>query len=284
MIINHNISALNTHRQLGANNNAVQNSLEKLSSGLGINKAGDDAAGLAISEKMRGQIRGLEMAEKNAQDGISLIQTAEGALNETHDILQRMRELAVQSANDSNTDSDRAELQEEVNQLISALDDIANDTEFNTKKLLNGEFSGTFHVGANESQTLDLSVSAMGAAALGLTSTTTVESKGLESGATIKDGTYTVDENDDVKDASGNIIGTIDGEDLKLGDSQTTVQVSFTNTPTEGSVITIADGKAELKQQIDGTLRSEEHTSELQSRGHLVCRLLLEKKNKNNMN
>src|SRR5690625_75220 len=137
MIINHNISALNTHRQLGANNNAVQGSLEKLSSGLQINRAGDDAAGLAISEKMRGQIRGLEMAEKNAQDGISLIQTAEGALNETHDILQRMRELAVQSANDSNTDSDRAELQEEDNQLISALDDIANDTEFNTKNLLN---------------------------------------------------------------------------------------------------------------------------------------------------
>src|SRR5699024_8332895 len=97
LIINHNISALNTHRQLGANNNAVQNSLEKLSSGLQINKAGDDAAGLAISEKMRGQIRGLEMASKNAQDGVSLIQTAEGALSETHDILQRMRELTVQA-------------------------------------------------------------------------------------------------------------------------------------------------------------------------------------------
>src|SRR5699024_1990829 len=113
MIINHNISALNTHRQLGANQNAVQGSLEKLSSGLQINKAGDDAAGFAISEKMRGQIRGLDMAAKNAQDGISLIQTAEGALNETHSILQRMRELAVQSSNDTNTDSDRAELQKE---------------------------------------------------------------------------------------------------------------------------------------------------------------------------
>src|SRR5690625_8022648 len=101
MIINHNISALNTHRQLGANNNAVQGSLEKLSSGLKINRAGDDAAGLAISEKMRAQIKGLDMATKNAQDGISLIQTAEGALTETHSILQRMRELAVQSANDT---------------------------------------------------------------------------------------------------------------------------------------------------------------------------------------
>src|SRR5690625_1531041 len=101
MIINHNISALNTHRQLGANNNAVAKSLEKLSSGLQINRAGDDAAGLAISEKMRAQITGLDMATKNAQDGISLIQTAEGALTETHAILQRMRELAVQSANDT---------------------------------------------------------------------------------------------------------------------------------------------------------------------------------------
>src|SRR5690625_2372248 len=108
MIINHNISALNTHRQLGVNNNAVSSSLEKLSSGLQINRAGDDAAGLAISEKMRGQIRGLDMATKNAQDGISLIQTAEGALQETHSILQRMNELAVQSANDTNiTETDR---------------------------------------------------------------------------------------------------------------------------------------------------------------------------------
>src|SRR5690625_2450897 len=136
MIINHNISALNTHRQLGANNNAVQGSLEKLSSGLQINRAGDDAAGLAISEKMRGQIRGLDMAAKNAQDGISMIQTAEGALNETHDILQRMRELTVQASSDTNNDTDRGELQKEVNQLASALSDIAANTEFITKNLL----------------------------------------------------------------------------------------------------------------------------------------------------
>src|SRR5699024_1147580 len=124
MIINHNIAALNTHRQLSANNNAVQSSLEKLSSGLKINRAGDDAAGLAISEKMRGQIRGLEMAEKNAQDGISLIQTAEGALNETQAILQRMRELAVQSANDTNTEEDREALQNEVDELVEEIDRI----------------------------------------------------------------------------------------------------------------------------------------------------------------
>ncbi|GAB7055703.1 MULTISPECIES: flagellin [Paenibacillus] len=143
MRINHNIAALNTHRQLSGNNSAVGKSLEKLSSGLRINRAGDDAAGLAISEKMRGQIRGLDQAQRNAQDGISLIQTAEGALNETHSILQRMRELAVQSSNDTNTDADRKELQKEVDQLVKELDRIANTTEFNTQKLLNGNLSGT---------------------------------------------------------------------------------------------------------------------------------------------
>ena len=114
MRINHNIAALNTHRQLNSATTAQSKSMEKLSSGLRINQAGDDAAGLAISEKMRGQIRGLDQASKNAQDGISMIQTAEGALNETHDILQRMRELAVQSSNDTNTADDREEIQKEI--------------------------------------------------------------------------------------------------------------------------------------------------------------------------
>lgn len=147
MIINHNIAALNTHRQLSTNTAATSKSIEKLSSGLRINRAGDDAAGLAISEKMRGQIRGLDMASKNGQDGISLIQTAEGALNETHSILQRMRELAVQSSNDTNTASDRGELQKEINQLTAEIDRIGTTTEFNTKKLLNGGASVTGTVG-----------------------------------------------------------------------------------------------------------------------------------------
>lgn len=138
MIINHNIAALNTHRQLGAASGAQSKSMEKLSSGLRINRAGDDAAGLAISEKMRGQIRGLDQASRNSQDGISLIQTAEGALNETHSILQRMRELSVQSANDTNTTQDRKNLQDEMTQLGTEIERIANTTEFNTKKLLNG--------------------------------------------------------------------------------------------------------------------------------------------------
>src|SRR5690625_1256779 len=167
MIINHNISALNTHRQLGANTNAVAKNLEKLSSGLKINRAGDDAAGLAISEKMRGQIRGLEMASKNAQDGISLIQTAEGALNESHAILQRMRELAVQAASDTNTEIDRGELQKEVAELIEELDRIAQNTEFNTQNLLNGEYSDkVFHIGANEGQNIEIEIADMQAEAL----------------------------------------------------------------------------------------------------------------------
>ncbi|WP_394186914.1 flagellin N-terminal helical domain-containing protein [Metabacillus halosaccharovorans] len=148
MRINHNIAALNTYRQLGSANNAQGKSMEKLSSGLRINRAGDDAAGLAISEKMRGQIRGLEMAQKNSQDGISMIQTAEGALNETHSILQRMRELAVQASNDTNTGDDRKEIQKEINELTSEINRIGNTTEFNTKKLLNGDLSSTSDTGA----------------------------------------------------------------------------------------------------------------------------------------
>ena len=128
MRINHNISAINTNRLLAQNNGSTSKSLEKLSSGLAVNRAGDNAAGLAISEKMRGQIRGLNQATDNANDGISLIQTAEGGLNETHAILQRMRELAVQSANDTNTESDRAEIQKEVEQLTKEITRISTDT------------------------------------------------------------------------------------------------------------------------------------------------------------
>jgi len=146
MIINHNMASLNTYRQLSANNAATSKSLEKLSSGLKINRAGDNAAGLAISEKMRAQIRGLDQASTNAQDAISLIQTAEGSLNETHSILQRMKELATQAANDTNTTSDRGEIQKEINQLTSEINRIGNTTEFNTQKLLNGGTAQTSNI------------------------------------------------------------------------------------------------------------------------------------------
>lgn len=139
MIINHNMGAINAQRNMGINSGAASKSMEKLSSGLRINRAGDDAAGLSISEKMRAQIRGLDQASTNAEDGISMIQTAEGALNETHSILQRMRELSVQAGNDTNADTDRSAIQEEINQLTSEINRIGNTTEFNTQKLLNGD-------------------------------------------------------------------------------------------------------------------------------------------------
>lgn len=154
MRINNNIMAMNTHRQLGINNMAGAKSLEKLSSGYRINRAGDDAAGLSISEKMRGQIRGLKMASRNAQDGISMIQTAEGALNEAHSILQRMRELAIQSANGTNATEDRQALQAEVEELKTELTRIANSTEFNTQKLLDGTLGNAVDTNATNSTAL----------------------------------------------------------------------------------------------------------------------------------
>ncbi|MDA7025524.1 flagellin Hag [Bacillus sp. CLL-7-23] len=173
MRINHNIAALNTLNRLGSNNGASQKNMEKLSSGLRINRAGDDAAGLAISEKMRGQIRGLEMASKNSQDGISLIQTAEGALTETHAILQRMRELTVQAGNTGTQQTEDLEaIKAEMDALKSEVDGISTRTEFNGKKLLNGSFaSGTedlvLQIGANAGQQLKVNIDSMASTALG---------------------------------------------------------------------------------------------------------------------
>lgn len=195
MIINHNMASLNTYRQMSTNEANTQSSLAKLSSGLRINKAGDDAAGLAISEKMRGQIRGLDQAARNAQDGISLIQTAEGALNETHSILQRMRELADQSANDTNTTTDRSEIQKEMNQLTSEINRIGNTTEFNTQKLIDGSVHTTnlkFQIGANSSQSFTVDIFDMRSSALGLSSTAATGAATLtSSGATANGVTVT---------------------------------------------------------------------------------------------
>jgi len=172
MIINHNISALNTYRQLATNNNMQAKSLEKLSSGYRINRASDDAAGLAISEKMRAQIRGLSMAQKNSQDAISLIQTAEGALTETHAILQRMRELVVQAGNlGTQQTEDLKAIQDEIDELIKELDGISKRTQFNGKALLNGDYASTalvFQIGANAEQQLELTIADMSASALGV--------------------------------------------------------------------------------------------------------------------
>ncbi len=164
MIINHNMPAIGSYNALNRTDAAINKSLEKLSTGLRINRAGDDAAGLAISEKMRGQVNGLNMASRNAQDGISMIQTAEGALNETHSILQRMRELSVQSANGTNTAEDREALQNEVTQLKEEIDRIGNTTECNTQKLLNGAQAGAAGVSQGTNTTTGAAVAKLTAA------------------------------------------------------------------------------------------------------------------------
>jgi flagellin len=163
MIINHNISSMNALRNLNINSSAMSKTMEKLSSGYRINRAADDAAGLAISEKMRAQISGLRQAQRNAQDGISLIQTAEGALNEVHSMLRRIRDLALQAANDTNTDADKAEIQKEVEQLIAEISGIAVRTEFNTKKLLASGGTVTLQIGANSGQSITVNLEKMSA-------------------------------------------------------------------------------------------------------------------------
>lgn len=167
MVVQHNMAASNANRQLGISTNVLSKSTEKLSSGYRINRAADDAAGLSISEKMRSQIRGLNKASSNAQDGISAIQTAEGALNEAHSILQRMNELATQAANDTNTTVDRNAIQSEINALTSEVSRIASTTQFNTQNLLDGTFSSkNLQVGALKGQKIAIDIDAMNAAAL----------------------------------------------------------------------------------------------------------------------
>ena len=167
MIVQHNMTALNANRQLGVSNSSLAKSTEKLSSGYRINRAGDDAAGLSISEKMRGQIRGLDRASTNAQDGISLIQTAEGAMNEVHSILQKMRELTVQAANDPNASEDRDAIKLEQSQLVQEINRIASQTQFNGMNLLDGNFTDKkLQVGANNGQSIGITIGAMKAATL----------------------------------------------------------------------------------------------------------------------
>ncbi len=268
MRIQHNIAALNTHRNLGMNQAASAKNLEKLSSGYKINRAGDDAAGLAVSEKMRGQISGLNMASKNAQDGISLIQTAEGALNETHSILQRMRELAVQSANDTNVTSDREALQLEINSLAKEITRISTDTEFNTQKLLTGSFGGqitsgaafdinkatatggkVFHIGANSSQNIKLSIGNMSATALGVNAVANDQATTV---APIADGDKigTVGINVSTQSAANNSIKAIDSAlnrvsetRASLGAVQNRLEHTINNLGTTSENLTAAESR-----------------------------------------
>ncbi len=237
MIINHNIAALNTHRQMGSAQSAQMDSMEKLSSGLRINSAKDDAAGLTISEKMRGQIRGLEQASTNAQDGISLIQTAEGALNETHDILQRMRELAVQSANDTNTDVDRGEIQKEFNQLAKETTRIAEATEFNTHKLLDGSDTDgkVFQIGANASQNLTLIIGKMDAETLLVGSGVGEGTTGINIATRVgADAAITI---------VNTAIETVSSERSKLGATQNRLEHTINNLNTSSENLTSAESR-----------------------------------------
>ncbi|MGD6817072.1 flagellin [Metabacillus sp. 113a] len=243
MRINHNIAALNTYRQLGSATNAQSKSMEKLSSGLRINRAGDDAAGLSISEKMRGQIRGLEQSSRNAQDGISLIQTAEGALNESHAMLQRMRELAVQASNDTNTTDDRGAIQKEADQLAKDINRIAKDTQFNGQSLLtgaggpNGDGTFAFQVGANESQQITLTVGDM-TGGTGLS---------IAAGDTEADGA--IDISSDAATATGAIttidaaITKISGERSNLGAYQNRLEYAINNVDTSAENLTAAESR-----------------------------------------
>lgn len=231
MRINTNISAMNAHRQFSINQATGARSMERLSSGLRINRAGDDAAGLTISEKMRGQIRGLNQAARNAQDSISLIQTAEGALNETHAILQRMRELAVQSANDTNTGADRLQIQAEVDQLAAEITRIATDTEFNTQKLLDGTANFLFHIGANQNQNMQLTIGNMDAVALNvatLTGPIDVSTQGAANGAIT---------------TINNAIETVSTERSKLGATQNRLEYTISNLSTSAENLQAAESR-----------------------------------------
>lgn len=241
MIINHNMNAMNAHRNMSMNTVNSGKAMEKLSSGLRINRAGDDAAGLAISEKMRGQIRGLDQATRNGQDGVSMIQTAEGALNETHSILQRMRELAVQSSNDTNVAVDRGEIQKEMDQLAKEVTRISNNTEFNTQKLINGGIdkdgikAAKFHIGANAGQDIELSIKAMDAKSLGVSRDLTVAT-GTGAG--------------NVKDAKfGSTVGSkvVDKAEITFEYSTVTAKAATAGAATTGTAIAADKATAETR-------------------------------------
>ena len=199
MVVQHNLTAMNSNRQLGVTSGAQAKSAEKLSSGYKINRAGDDAAGLKISEKMRSQIRGLDKASDNAQDGISLIQTAEGALNESHSILQRMNELAVQGANDTNQSIDRDAINQELDALTEELNRISETTQFNKQNLLDGNFKDkNLQVGANAKQKIAISIDCMNADALGLGKETVKQGGNTPTKVVYNGMSFTYAKNDDV--------------------------------------------------------------------------------------
>ncbi len=240
MRINHNTAAMNTYSKLSSAQGAQAKSLEKLSSGLRINRAGDDAAGLAISEKMRAQVGGLNQATRNAQDGISLIQTAEGGLNETHSILQRMRELTVQSANDTNTTEDRGEIQKEFDQLAKEITRVSSTTEFNGKALLDGTETFKLQIGANSGQNISLNVTAMDATTLGVGEADATDTAEPIKGIDISSATADFDV---ALDAIDTAIETVSGERSKLGATQNRLEHTINNLTTTSENLSAAESR-----------------------------------------
>lgn len=267
MVINHNLGAMNAQRMMTNNTSAASKAMEKLSSGLKINRAGDDAAGLAISEKMRNQIKGLDQASDNGENAISMIQTAEGALSETHSILQRMGQLATQASNSTSKDSDRGQIQKEMDELSKEITRIANDTEFNQQTLLNGGISSnglgnaTFQIGANSGQQIDLSINAMDAKSLGVsrdvkTSTdATLESDigavsastdETEVSKTLADASYTVT----VASKAAGAVNVAKSSNVSIGSGSS---AAVTGTATDDVNFTLKYDGTNSKWKVDGT-------------------------------
>jgi flagellin len=269
MVINHNMSSMFANRQLGINNDSLLGNIEKLSSGQKINRAGDDASGLAVSEKMRSQIRGLNQANRNANNGISFIQTTEGYLQETTDILQRIRELSVQSANGIYTDEDRMQIQVEVSQLVAEVDRIASHAQFNGMNMLTGRFAANsisgqimqLHIGANMDQRIDAFVGTMTAEALGLKG-----AQGLEEQISIS-----------TPEAANLAIGTIDNA-LKLVNKQRAdlgayqnrletasrgIAIAAENTQSSESVIRDTDMAAQMVEYTRDSILTQASTAML---------------------
>ena len=277
MIINHNMASVNTLRQMGVNEANTSKSLAKLSSGLRINSASDDAAGLAISEKMRGQIRGLDQATRNSQDGISLLKTAEGALNETHSILQRMRELSVQSSTDTNTAADRTNIQSEMDQLTSEVERISAATQFNTKNLLDGSMGAAISTAVaniqGNSSILGMSGAALADTTAILTSLTDSSSNtlGIVAGDTVevtwvKDGTaytdtsLTISASSTIADITGLVTAAADT--ISSGDIILTASTAGFGGAVNGVTITIKDSSGNIRNTATNAFSSFSESTE----------------------
>jgi len=263
--INTNVNALNAYRNLTGTQGSMTTSLERLSSGLRINRAADDAAGLAISEKLRAQVNGLNQAQANAQDGVSLIQTAEGALNEVHSILQRMRTLAVQSASDTNTDDDRSAIQKEVSALVDEVRGISTRTQFNGMNLLNGDFATgkSLQIGANNTQTMNVNIAQIdettlnlnggtAAATIGKSATpATVGAEATTVGSNVIAGTYTVNTaGTGLLDQHGNVVATVATNTATFANAAANNTVVFGQNLAAGDTFTVTGPAINLSTKV----------------------------------